>query len=133
MNTSNFPFDMNETGKRISNLRKQKNMTQVELADRLNISYQAVSNWERGESMPDISKLPELAYVFGGSIDDILGNSGQSRIIEKVIAGNISDISRDENINVSDIIKTAPLLKPIQITNCLRNVKKIFLSVNCVV
>jgi len=50
-------FDMNEVGRRISTARKDKNMTQMELADRLNISFQAVSNWERGISMPDISKL----------------------------------------------------------------------------
>ncbi len=42
-------FDMRSIGKEIAKLRKEKNMTQVELADQLNISYQAVSNWERGD------------------------------------------------------------------------------------
>ena len=41
-------------------------MTQMELADRMGISFQVVSNWERGNSMPDISKLPELAEIFLG-------------------------------------------------------------------
>lgn len=54
-------FDTENIGMRISELRKAKNMTQMELADHMNISFQAVSNWERGNSMPDISKLPELA------------------------------------------------------------------------
>ena len=46
-----------------------------ELADALGISFQAVSNWERGASMPDISKLPELAEIFGVTIDEVLGKN----------------------------------------------------------
>ena len=44
-------FSMEKIGIRISTLRKQQNMTQMELADRLGISFQAVSNWERGVSL----------------------------------------------------------------------------------
>lgn len=43
-------FDTVKIGKRIAELRKKRDMTQFELADRLGISYQAVSNWERGVS-----------------------------------------------------------------------------------
>lgn len=43
-------FDTKEIGRKISEFRKIRNMTQMELADRLNISFQAVSNWERGVS-----------------------------------------------------------------------------------
>lgn len=43
-------FDMANVGSRISRLRKEANMTQMELADKMNISFQAVSNWERGVS-----------------------------------------------------------------------------------
>lgn len=42
-------FNMQKIGNQISSLRKKQNMTQMELADRLGISYQAVSNWERGD------------------------------------------------------------------------------------
>ena len=66
-------FEMGETGRKISAARKAKNMTQMELADQMGISFQAVSNWERGSSMPDISKLPELAEILGVSIDQLLG------------------------------------------------------------
>ncbi len=66
-------FDMKQTGKKITELRKKDNMTQMELADRLGISFQAVSNWERGNTMPDISKLPELADIFYISLDELLG------------------------------------------------------------
>jgi len=63
-------FSMIETGRRIGRFRKNNNMTQMELADLMGVSYQAVSSWERGLSMPDISKLPELAKIFSVKIDD---------------------------------------------------------------
>ncbi len=66
-------FNMNEIGRRIAELRKKADMTQLELADRLGVRYQAVSNWERGSSMPDIMKLPELASIFDTTIDKLLG------------------------------------------------------------
>lgn len=45
-------FNMDQIGRKISNLRREQNMTQMELADKLGISFQAVSNWERGNTMP---------------------------------------------------------------------------------
>ena len=44
-------FDMKNIGSKMSELRKRNNLTQMELADRMNISFQAVSNWERGGSL----------------------------------------------------------------------------------
>ena len=44
-------FDMKIVGRKIAMLRKEKNLTQMELADMLGISFQAVSNWERGVSL----------------------------------------------------------------------------------
>jgi len=116
-----FTFDMRETGKRISDCRKQKNMTQLEIADKLNISFQAVSSWERGETMPDISRLPELAQILGVSVDDILPNHKQAQIIEKINEGNISDISKNDDISFVDIVQTAPLLKPSQLNELLND------------
>lgn len=68
-------FDTVTIGRKIAELRKAHNMTQFELADALGISFQAVSNWERGASMPDISKLPELAEIFRVTIDEVLGKN----------------------------------------------------------
>ena len=65
-------IDTVNVGLYISRLRKGSNMTQMQLADLLNISSQAVSKWERGESMPDIGMLPELARLFNISIDALL-------------------------------------------------------------
>ncbi len=56
----------------ISSLRKAKGLTQNELGERVGVSFQAVSKWERGETLPDISVLPDLAKVLETSIDNIL-------------------------------------------------------------
>ena len=58
-------FDTVKIGRKIAELRKAHNMTQFELADAHGNSFQAVSNWERGASMPDISKLGELSEMSG--------------------------------------------------------------------
>ena len=52
--------------------RKKMGMTQSELSEKLNVSPQAVSNWERGETLPDISVLPDLAETLHCSVDAIL-------------------------------------------------------------
>ena len=52
--------------------RKKMGMTQSELAEKLNVSPQAVSNWERGETIPDVSLLPDLAEKLHCSVDAIL-------------------------------------------------------------
>ena len=85
-------FDMQKIGKKIVSLRKQKNMTQMELADRMGISFQAVSNWERGNSMPDISKLPELAEIFGVSLDELLGE--KSSLVEAAVENRLEEWSQ---------------------------------------
>jgi len=52
--------------------RKANNLTQFQMADRLNYSDKAISKWERGESLPDIYILSEIADLFGISITDLL-------------------------------------------------------------
>lgn len=59
-------------GKFIQDGRKHYEMTQAELAEKLGVSPQSVSNWERGESLPDVAMLPDLAKVLHCSVDAIL-------------------------------------------------------------
>ena len=61
-----------KVGAYIMILRKARKHTQQKLAEKLGVSHQAVSNWERGESMPDIAILPKLAALLGTSVDNIL-------------------------------------------------------------
>lgn len=57
----------------ISALRRASGMTQEQLAQRLGISYQAVSKWENGLSCPDVLLLPDIAEIFGVSLDRLFG------------------------------------------------------------
>lgn len=57
----------------LKRLRKERELTQEALADFIGVSYQAVSKWERGENLPDITLLPVIAQFFGTSIDGLLG------------------------------------------------------------
>ena len=58
--------------KNLTDLRQTAGMTQLELAERLNYSDKAVSKWERGESLPDISVLLEISNIYGVSLDDLV-------------------------------------------------------------
>lgn len=60
-------------GEKLRELRKKKNLTQEKLAEFLGVSFQTVSKWERGDTYPDITLLPEIAAFFNVSTDDILG------------------------------------------------------------
>lgn len=64
---------MLKIGEKIKELRKAQDVTQEKLADYLNISYQAVSKWENGLALPDITLLPQLANFFGVTVDELLG------------------------------------------------------------
>lgn len=65
-------MDNKKIGIFILNLRKEKNMTQKDLADKLYISDKAVSKWERGLAMPDIGSLEKLASILGVNVGEIL-------------------------------------------------------------
>ena len=111
-------FDMRKIGKRISELRKSKNITQMALADMMGISFQAVSNWERGESMPDISKLGELSEIFGVSIDDILCNKRAAEIVEEISAGE-----KPSDITPEELAEAVPLMAPRQAEESIKENK----------
>lgn len=59
-------------GATIAALRKQKGMTQLELARQMGVTDKAVSKWERDLSFPDVTSLPKLAEVLGTSVDELL-------------------------------------------------------------
>lgn len=107
-------FNMYSVGKKIATLRKQKNMTQMEVADALNVTYQAVSNWERGSTMPDISKLEDLAQLLGVSIEDIITDKEASKKINDVR----SDIGK---LGIGDIVDIAPIMQPSEIERVIEN------------
>ena len=66
-------------GMMISSLRKEKGMTQLELAKIMGVTDKAVSKWERDLSFPDINSIPKLAETFDVSIDDLMQVKAESK------------------------------------------------------
>ncbi|MCL1999078.1 MAG: helix-turn-helix domain-containing protein [Turicibacter sp.] len=116
-------LNMQETGLKISTLRKERNMTQVELADKIGVTYQAVSSWERGLTMPDISKLPDVSQVLEISIDELLGNPKQADIINNVLKGE-----QAADLSVQDLADVSPILKPQQVNDLAKNIENFTLQ-----
>lgn len=83
-----------EIAQRLAALRREKGYSQEELAERLGLSRQAVSKWERAESSPDIGNIVALAKLYGVSVDELL------RVDE-----NIADLEDDARFEEQD--KTA--------------------------
>ena len=64
-------MDLIKIGKFISSKRKEKNLTQSQLAEKLNISDRAVSKWENGICLPDAGNMPELCKILDITINDL--------------------------------------------------------------
>ena len=84
-------------GQKIAELRKAKNMTQLELANKLIITDKAVSKWERDISCPDINTFPKLAEVFEVSVDELLQ------------ANSLKDETNKKEDIVGLVLKAVPL------------------------
>lgn len=65
-------MDQWKTGRFIAECRKEKNLTQMQLAEKLGITDKAISKWERGVSMPDTSIMLELCDILGISVNELL-------------------------------------------------------------
>lgn len=85
-------MNIEKVGQQISALRKAKGITQSDLGERLGVSFQAVSKWERGETLPDVTILPDLAKVLETTIDNIL--SGGENVVEYKGKCTVSDLKK---------------------------------------
>jgi transcriptional regulator with XRE-family HTH domain len=105
-------FNPKKFGAYISRLRKNADMTQSDLADKLNLTRQAISKYEVGDSFPDISILISIEETFGITLDELI-NSGEPTKGEALILGSIATgNNKILEHSVSDIVNLAPLLKP---------------------
>ena len=68
-------YDFSHMGENIASLRRAAGLTQELLADRLGVTSQAVSKWERQLSCPDVSLLPAMAEVFGVGINELFAEA----------------------------------------------------------
>ena len=98
-------FDTNKVAKNIKNARTKMNMTQMNLADEMGVSYQAVSNWERGNSMPDISKLPELCKILNISFEELVGEKNpETEITKRLMDNEDADVTLEEMAQVGQLV-----------------------------
>lgn len=95
---------MTETiGNRIAKYRKEKGLTQEELANQLGVSSQAVSKWENDASCPDISLLPQLCKVLGVTADELLtGKNDKVQMIPVNERKSLDELILRVKINSSD-------------------------------
>lgn len=98
-------FDTMKIAKKIREARMAKNMTQMNLADAMGVSYQAVSNWERGNSMPDISKLEDLCNALDLTVNELLG-------METKAAAAVEKVMQSEELTAEELAEVAPILPP---------------------
>ncbi|MGV3463789.1 MAG: helix-turn-helix domain-containing protein [Heyndrickxia sp.] len=126
-------------GSYISKLRKEKDFTQMDLANSLNVSHQAVSKWERGESLPDLGTLVELASMFEVSVDIIL-SGGKKEVVEpkqepfikNIIEGHPRHAAHFVNtrtIQVNELVDMAPLMKASSLKELTANVDEDVFSI----
>jgi len=107
-------------------MRINNNLTQLNVADKLGVTPQAVSKWERYESMPDITLLPELAKIYGISVEDILtaGETGQE--------SDIADVTRVLNTFMNERV-FEKVLREFRKTESIRDLRipiDIFIALN---
>ena len=78
-------MDQEKVGSFIKKLRIDNNLTQAEFADKLGITYQAVSKWENGKNVPDIATLKEISKLFNVDIDEIISGSLKEKKKSKLL------------------------------------------------
>lgn len=76
-------------GDKLYQLRKDKGISQEELADKLGVSRQAISKWERGEALPDTDNLISIAKLYEVSLDELVGNTNIAQEVPTTQSTNV--------------------------------------------
>jgi len=99
-------MDQIKIGKFISQRRKEKNITQSDLAERLRISDRAVSKWENGVCLPDVSNIPLLCKILEISINDLFsGEIVDMKNKEKRLEKNLLDLIKQKEDRDKDLLR----------------------------
>ena len=93
-------MNQEKIGKFIAECRKEKNLTQVQLAEKLNMSYKSISKWETGRGMPDSSIMLELCNYLGISVNELLsGEHLKEQEYQEKANENIISIAKEFDKN----------------------------------
>ena len=96
-----------EIGKKLKNARVQSGMTQENVAEKINVSRQTISNWENEKSYPDIINVIELSNLYSISLDELL--KGDGKMVDKVLVAGSDTVSFVPNLTHKSINKIAIL------------------------
>lgn len=88
-------------------LRKEKDLTQQDFAEIFNVTFQAVSKWETGESLPDINTLEKISNFYCISINDLLNGKRTKIVAESIKAEKTDNESKNMNVNIVKIVFSA--------------------------
>lgn len=91
-------------GENLKRLRKERNLSQEQLAEMLNVSRQAISKWESNKTYPDIENLILLRNLFNVTLDDLIVNENKTEVEDTIVASklptdNITDYDKNEEEN----------------------------------
>lgn len=99
-------MDSKRIGSFIAALRKEKEYTQAELAEILNVSNRTISKWENGDGFPDITILPSVANALGITVDELL--AGEKMPKEEIVDFKVTEVENKDNLlnffNISYVI-----------------------------
>ena len=73
-----------ELGNKLCELRKKAGLSQEELSEKLDVTRQTISNWELGQTVPDINQAKQIANIFKISLDELADNDVQNILVEKI-------------------------------------------------
>ena len=105
--------DQKKIGSFLKELRKEKSLTQEQLAEKLNVSGRTVSRWETGTNMPDISLLNEIAEFYDVSIPEIISGERKSGTMNdevKEVAQGLSEYAASEKEGIVKEIRSLSLI-----------------------
>ncbi len=119
-------MDLN-IGNIIKKLRTERSMTQEELAEHLGISFQAVSKWETGNTLPDITLLPKLAAFFGVRIDELFSVDHEDEL-ERIDSMLQNETMTDRNYAYARHILDGILEADPENTDAIKRYAKVYLS-----
>lgn len=104
-------------GEMISSLRKEKGMTQSELAEKMNVTDKAVSKWERNLACPDVNSIPKLAEILGTTVEELL--NAQSKKEDNKIDEIVNIVLIGIGLAMGICIIVTSVLKQIDINNAM--------------
>ena len=104
-------------GEMISSLRKEKGMTQNDLAEKMNVTDKAVSKWERNLFCPDVNSIPKLAEILGTTVEELL--NAQSKKENNKINEIVNIVLIGIGLGMGICIIVTSILKQIDMNNAI--------------